>query len=124
MTRPSEDEYYLGLAAAVSARGECLRRQVGCVIVKDRRVVSTGYNGAPPGEASCLQGACPRASSQHPHGSGYAETGCVAIHAETNAIIRGDWLAMQGATAYISCPPCTQCAPLLRAAGIERVVTP
>lgn len=122
--RPTVDEYYLGIAQAVAARGECTRRQVGAVIVRDQTIVGTGYNGAPPGEPSCLDGACPRAASGAEAGSGYAESGCVAIHAETNAIIRAGRERCLGATLYVTSPCCVLCAPLVRAAGIARVVTP
>lgn len=122
MTRPNVDEYYLGIAAAVAARGECTRRRVGAVIVRDQTIVGTGYNGAPPGEKSCLDGACPRAVAFAPRGSGYAESGCVVIHAETNAIIRAGRDRCVGATLYVSSEVCEMCRPLIRAAGIIRVV--
>ena len=79
--RPDWDTYYLGIAAAVAKRGECSRRQVGAVIVKDHTIIATGYNGAPPGQPSCLEGACPRARSGAEPGKGYAESGCTAVHA-------------------------------------------
>ena len=122
MTRPTIDEYYLGIARAVAARGECSRRLVGAVLVRDESIVGTGFNGSPPGEPSCLDGACPRAQSTALPGSGYAESGCVAIHAETNAIIRAGRERCLGATLYVTSPCCDLCAPLVRAAGITRVV--
>lgn len=122
INRPDWDEYYLGIADAVSARGECLRRRVGAVIVRDHSIVSTGYNGAPAGEPSCLEGACPRANSGVRPGSGYSESGCRAIHAESNAIIRAGLDRCLGATIYITDEPCDLCTPLIQAAGITRVV--
>lgn len=122
MTRPTVDDYYLGIAAAVSARAECMRRQVGAVIVKDATIVATGFNGSPPGEPSCLDGACPRATSGADPGTGYAASGCTAIHAETNAIIRAGRDRCLGATLYVTHDCCDLCAPLVRAAGVERVV--
>lgn len=122
--RPTIDEYYLGIATAVAARAECTRRQVGAVIVNEMAIVATGFNGAPPGEPSCLDGACPRAHSDVSPGSGYAASGCVAIHAEANAIIRAGRERCLGATLYVTHEPCDLCAPLVRAAGIARVVTP
>lgn len=126
-SRPSIDEYYLGIAQAVAARGECRRRKVGAVIVRDGSIVGTGYNGAPAGEPSCLDGACPRAT-QHEglvqSGAGYAESGCVVIHAEANAIIRAGRERCLGATLYVTSECCELCAPLVRAAGIVKVVTP
>lgn len=124
MTRPTIDEYYLGIAQAVSARAECVRRKIGAVIVKDDAIIGTGFNGAPPGERSCLDGACPRARKDVVAGIGYAETGCVAIHAEVNAIIRAGRERCLGATLYVTDTCCVLCAPIVRAAGIIRVVTP
>lgn len=124
MSRPSVDDYYLGIAAAVAARGECSRRKVGAVIVKDHTIVATGYNGAPPGEPSCLDGACPRAGMAVEPGTGYAATGCTVIHAETNAIIRAGRAATYKATLYCTDKPCDLCSPLIRASGISRVVHP
>lgn len=122
--RPTVDEYYLGIAAAVSARGECSRRRVGAVIVRDGSIMGTGFNGAPPGERSCLDGACPRAYKDVVGGIGYADSGCVVIHAEMNAIIRAGRERCLGATLYVTHECCELCAPLVRAAGITRVVTP
>lgn len=124
MTRPDWTAYYLGIARSVAERGECTRRQVGAVIVKDHSIVATGFNGAPPGEKSCLDGVCPRAASDAKPGVGYASSGCVVIHAEVNALLRADWDRMQGATLYCTDEPCEMCAPLIRAAGIEAVVFP
>lgn len=123
-TRPDTDTYYLGIAEAVSRRGECSRRQVGAVLVKDHTIIATGYNGAPAGEPSCLDGACPRATSDALPGSGYAESGCSAIHAEVNLLIRASRERSQGATLYVTEEPCVLCSPLIRAAGVARVVTP
>lgn len=122
MSRPTWTEYYLGIAEAVSKRGECSRRQVGAVIVKDHTIVATGYNGAPPGQASCLDGGCPRAFSDAVPGTGYAESGCVAVHAEANAIIRAGRDRCVGSTMYLTDEPCDLCAPLLDAAGIARAI--
>ena len=125
--RPDWDTYFLNIAEVVATRADCTRRQVGCVIVKDRRIVSTGYNGAPAGELGCASsGACPRGRFSHaevPADTDYNHVPCVAVHAEANALIFArDWL--QGATAYVTERPCGQCAAQLRGAGITRVVTP
>ena len=122
MQRPDWDTYYLGIADAVAARAECSRRKVGAVIVRDHSIVATGYNGAPAGHRSCLDGSCPRATSSSEPGTGYAASGCVAIHAETNAIIRAGRERCLGATIYVTAPPCDLCAPLIKAAGIKQVV--
>ena len=127
VTRPDWDTYFLAIAEVVAARADCTRRQVGCVIVKDRRIVSTGYNGAPAGEDGCMtSGACPRGKYTHaevPADTDYNQVRCIAVHAEANALIFArEWLT--GATAYVTDTPCPQCAAQLRGAGITRVVTP
>lgn len=129
--RPDWDEYFLGIAKAVSLRADCTRRQVGAVIVDaQHRILSTGYNGAPAGEPGCLTaGACPRGlqslESVSP-GSSY-DTGagsCIAVHAEANALLYADGWHLRGATLYCTDEPCGGCARLIAGAGIARVVTP
>lgn len=124
--RPDWDLYFLGIAEAVSARADCRRATIGCVIVDTQhRIVSTGYNGAPAGsDKSCLSGDCPRADSGVAHLTpDYSN--CISIHAEANAIAYADSLRTRGSTIYFSgdLPPCDMCAKLLRAAGIARWVT-
>lgn len=124
--RPDWDEYFLGLAAAVSRRGDCRRAQLGCVIVgADHRVVSTGYNGGPPGGASCLAGECPRGLLTYEELASLAPdyANCIALHAEQNAIAFADYGRTKGATIYLSGKaPCDMCSKLVVAAGITRVV--
>ncbi len=122
MSRPGWESYYLGIAQAVAARAECVRRQVGAVIVQGHTIVATGFNGAPPGKHSCLDGNCPRAASTAVPGQDYAQSGCVVIHAEANALLRADWDRMQGATLYCTDQPCQLCFPLIEAAGISTIV--
>ena len=118
--RPGWDEYFLGIADAVAARSDCDRRKVGAVIVApDRRIVGTGYNGAPAGQPGCEF--CPRRTSGVPPGGENYETGlyaCVALHAEANALLYTDRHDLNGASIYITCPPCLQCQKLIRGAGI------
>lgn len=121
MSRPTWDEYFLGIAEAVSARADCSRRKVGAVIVSpDRRIVGTGYNGAPAGQPGCLSGACPRAGSNSTPGRDYSN--CIAVHAEANALLYSDWTDRQGGTMYINQPPCTECTKLIHGSGLGRVV--
>lgn len=121
MSRPSWDEYFLEIAESVSARADCSRRKVGAVIVSsDRRIVGTGYNGAPAGQPGCLSGACPRARSNSTPGRDYSN--CIAVHAEANALLYSDWTARQGGTMYINQPPCTECTKLILGSGLGRVV--
>ncbi len=95
-TRPSWDNYFLELASVVATRATCLRRKYGAVIVKDHRVVSTGYNGAPSGRTDCLErNYCWRKMNNIPHGTGYEN--CKSVHAEVNAIIRASYEDMRGA---------------------------
>lgn len=121
--RPSWDEYFLGVAKAVAARADCSRAQYGVVIVKEHRIVSTGYNGGPSGSRqSCLDGDCPRAQSDVAHNTP-DYSACIALHAEQNAIAYANRADCEGATIYIwgGRPPCDMCAKLIVAAGIARV---
>lgn len=127
--RPDWDTYYLNIAEAVSKRADCTRRQVGALIVKGSRIVSTGYNGAPAKKPGCLtEGACPRGIMSFediPPGSSY-DTGsgsCIALHAEQNAIIRAG-LECYRSTLYITDEPCDGCDRLIQGSGIIRVVYP
>lgn len=123
--RPDWDEYFLGVAAAVAARGDCSRRQVGAVIVDgDHRIIGTGYNGTAPGGLSCLAGQCPRAATDVVPGSSY-DTGpgaCIATHAEANALLFAR-ASVKGGTLYVTHAPCGGCAKLTEAAGITRWVS-
>lgn len=122
MSRPDWDLYFLGVAVAVAARADCSRRQVGAVVVNDRRIRATGYNGAPAGQPGCET--CPRRNSAVEPGSSY-DTGpgtCVAIHAEANALLYCDRADLVGATIYLTSDPCEGCLRLIRAAGVKRVV--
>jgi dCMP deaminase len=120
MTRPTWNNYFHNIAVAVAERSDCERDKVGAVVVKDRRIRSTGYNGAPAGQPGC--GTCPRRTSQTPKGEGYEN--CVALHAEQNAIIYCDREDLQNATIYITRKPCDTCMKLIMGSGIESVVYP
>ena len=124
--RPSWDEYYTNIALAVSERGDCVRAQHGAVVVKDHRIVSTGYNGTPPGDSrSCGEtGLCPRNLDPNAvHGEGDYDL-CWATHAESNALLRANWQELAGATIYITGKPCPGCSKLISSAGIARIVYP
>ncbi|AOQ27963.1 dCMP deaminase [Mycobacterium phage Mundrea] len=123
--RPSWDEYFLVIAEAVATRSDCERSKVGAVVVKDRRVRATGYNGAPTGKPGC--GTCPRRLAEAVPGVSDYDSGptrCVSVHAEANALLYCDREDLIGATLYITRPPCPGCQKLIDAAGVERVVTP
>jgi len=120
MIRPDWDTYFLGIARAVSARSDCERDRVGAVVVKDRRVRATGYNGAPAGKPGCIS--CPRRLSGVEPGSDYGN--CVALHAEANALLYCDREDLIGATLYITRAPCYACSKLIDGAGITCVIYP
>ena len=121
-SRISWDDWGLALARTTALRADCSRRQVGAVIVApDKRVVAAGYAGAPPGELGCLTaGACPRATSGVAANSSYRN--CISIHAEVNALLRASWDDMVGATLYCTDEPCPDCAKVVSAAPLARVV--
>jgi dCMP deaminase len=114
------DRYFLNIAKETATRSNCVRRRHGSVIVKDRRIRSTGYNGAPSGHPHCDTGACPRAQSDEPSGWGYDS--CIAIHAEANAILFSSPEVREGATIYITGVPCFTCSKLIANSGITEVV--
>lgn len=114
-SRPSWDEYFMMMAKdVVASRATCPRRQVGAVLVRDKRIITTGYNGSPSGMPHCTDVGC-RLHEGH----------CIrAIHAEQNAIVQAALygVSTKGATCYVTAAPCVTCANLLVAAGVVRVV--
>jgi len=120
--RPSWDEYFLELAHLVSRRSTCLRRNVGAVLVKDKRILATGYNGAPRGLKHCLDIGCIREKLKIP--SGQRHELCRALHAEQNALIQASLygISVQGSTLYATNQPCIICAKMLINAGIKDIV--
>ncbi|MBQ4649092.1 MAG: cytidine/deoxycytidylate deaminase family protein [Firmicutes bacterium] len=123
MNRPSWDEYFMEMAELTAKRSSCMRRNVGAVIVKDKRAVATGYNGAPVGLPHCEEkGGCLRQQLGVP--SGQRHELCRALHAEQNAIIQAASMghAIEGGTIYITHQPCVICAKMIVNAGIKRIV--
>ena len=122
MGRPSWDEYFMEIAQLVVSRSTCLRRQVGAVIVKDKKILATGYNGAPSGLAHCLEVGCLRDKLGIP--SGERHELCRGLHAEQNAVIQAAYhgVSIKGATLYCTNLPCIICTKMLINAGIQRVV--
>ena len=122
--RPSWDEYFMGIAELTAQRSTCLRRHVGAVIVKDRHVIATGYNGAPRGLTHCgdREGGCLRQQLGVP--SGEKHELCRALHAEQNAIIQAASMghSIENATIYVTNQPCAICAKMIINAGIKRIV--
>lgn len=119
--RPEWDEYFMEIAFLVSKRSTCLRRAVGAVIVKDHRVLSTGYNGAPAGIKHCHETGCLREKLNVP--SGQRHELCRGIHAEQNAIIQAAYhgVRIQGANLYCTNQPCSICTKMIINAGISTI---
>lgn len=120
--RPSIDEYFLEIASVVAKRSTCLRNKVGAVIVRDKRILSTGYNGAPSNMEHCLDIGCIR--QQNNIASGTRHEKCRAVHAEQNAIIQAalHGVGIEGATVYCTHQPCILCAKMIINSNIKRVV--
>jgi len=120
--RPSWDEYFMSFARLAATRSSCLRRRVGAVIVIDRRVVATGYNGAPAGVRHCGETGCLREKLNVPSGTRHEL--CRGLHAEQNAIIQAavHGVSTQGGTLFCTNLPCIICAKMLINAGIREVV--
>lgn len=146
MQRMTKDDYYLGIAIAVSKRSTCLRRHYGCVIVKDDKIIATGYNGSPRGEANCCDvGICKRQNAKRY--TGYDV--CPSVHAEQNALIQANRNDLQNATLYLACEeyklnedksvklqdtiydfveddnpePCSMCMKMIKNSGISNIIT-
>lgn len=123
ISRPSWDEYFMQMAELTAKRSTCLRRNVGAVIVKDRHIIATGYNGAPRGLRHCDElGGCLREKLRVP--SGERHELCRALHAEQNAIIQAATLgqSIEGGSIYVTHQPCVICAKMIINAGIDRIV--
>lgn len=120
--RPGWDEYFMTIARVVASRSTCLRRQVGAVLVKENRILATGYNGAPAGLRHCLEVGCLRERMAVPAGERHEL--CRGLHAEQNALLQAAvyGTSIQGATCYVTHQPCILCAKMLANAGITEVV--
>ncbi len=122
MARPSWDEYFMEITRLVARRSTCLRRQVGAVLVKDKNILATGYNGTPAGIAHCLDVGCLREKQGIP--SGERHELCRGLHAEQNAIIQAakHGTSIANATLYCTTMPCIICSKMIINAGIRRIV--
>jgi dCMP deaminase len=120
--RPSWDEYFLEVASLVSKRSTCLRRSVGAVLVKDKKILATGYNGAPSGLKHCIDIGCLREKLKIP--SGQRHELCRGLHAEQNVILQAALygVSTKGSILYVTNQPCVICAKMLINAGIEEIV--
>lgn len=120
--RPTWDEYFMQITQLVATRSTCLRRQVGALLVKDRNILATGYNGVPSGIRHCEEVGCLREQLKVP--SGERHELCRGLHAEQNAIIQAarHGINIQGAKLYCTDSPCSICSKMLINAGIEQIV--
>ena len=120
--RPTWDEYFLGIADLISKRSTCLRRSVGAVLVKDKRILATGYNGAPSGIKHCSVTGCIREKMKVP--SGQRHELCRGLHGEQNAFLQAALYgtSLKGSTLYSTTQPCIICAKMIINAGITEVV--
>ncbi len=122
MSRPSWNEYFMSITAMVAKRSTCLRRHVGAILVKDKRILATGYNGAPSGLRHCEEVGCLRENTSVP--SGERHELCRGLHAEQNAIIQAAYhgISIRGATLYCTNKPCVICSKMLINAGIRKIL--
>lgn len=120
--RPGWDEYFLNIARVVSSRSNCVKRKVASVITRDRRIISTGYNGTPRGVRNCNEGGCARCSSFGPGGESLGE--CVCSHGEENAITQAAYhgVSVRGGTMYTTFCPCLLCTKMIINSGLAEVV--
>ncbi|MFA7466825.1 MAG: cytidine/deoxycytidylate deaminase family protein [Desulfotomaculaceae bacterium] len=122
MPRPAWDDYFMEITGVVAKRSTCLRRHVGAIIVRDNRILTTGYNGAPSGLAHCLDIGCMRQRQGVP--SGERHELCRGLHAEQNAILQAavHGITIAGGTFYVTHQPCVLCAKMMANARIKKVV--
>ena len=120
--RPDWDEYFLSIAKVVASRSNCMKRKVAAIIVRDRRVISTGYNGTPRGARNCNEGGCPRCNSMAKSGTSLED--CLCCHGEENAITQAAYhgISLKGSTLYTTFAPCLLCTKMIINSGIVEVV--
>jgi len=120
--RPSWDVYFMALASLAAQRSNCMKRRVGCVVVRDKRVISTGYNGTPRGLRNCGEGGCGRCNEAQ--GSGHGLATCLCMHAEENALLEAgrERLGREGTVLYCDTCPCLTCSIKIAQVGVSEVV--
>lgn len=120
--RPSWDEYFMNIAREVATRSNCMKRKIAAIIVKDKRIISTGYNGTPRGTRNCNEGGCPRCNSFAKSGSKLDE--CYCAHGEENAIVQAAYhgISVKGGVMYSTFVPCLYCSRMIINAGIVEVI--
>lgn len=124
--RPKWDKYFMQIAQVVKTRSNCLDIQIGSVIVKEKRIVATGYNGTPMGIKNCIDGGCERCKKREEGtiASGEKKDLCICVHAEQNALLQSAYhgISTKGSILYTTASPCSQCAKMIINAGIVKVV--
>jgi dCMP deaminase len=122
LSRPSWDDYFMGIAKVVASRSNCVKRKVAAVIVKDKRIISTGYNGTPRGTRNCSDGGCPRCNSFGQSGKNLDE--CVCSHGEENAIVQASYhgISIKDSVIYTTFSPCLLCTKMIINSGMKEVV--
>lgn len=124
--RPQWDEYFMKIAILTSERSNCIRRKVGCIIVKDKRILSLGYNGTPIETQNCYQGGCKRCMDQflerHINSTAKNLDLCMCLHAEDNALLFNTKDDLNGSTMYITLIPCISCVKKILQCKIKRIV--
>jgi len=122
LRRPSWDSYFMQIALNVASRGNCLKRKVAALLVKDGRIISTGYNGTPRNTKNCFEGGCPRCNAVGPSGQNLGD--CYCSHGEENAIVQAAYhgISIKGSTLYTTFSPCLLCTKMIINAGVVEVV--
>lgn len=120
--RPSWDEYFMNIAKVVASRSNCIKRKVASIIVKDKRIISTGYNGTPRGTKNCNEGGCPRCMGMTDSGKDLGE--CLCSHGEENAITQAAYhgISVKDSTLYTTFSPCLICTKMIINSGIKEIV--
>jgi len=120
--RPSWDSYFMHIARHVASRGNCLKRKVAALLVKDGRIISTGYNGTPRNTRNCFEGGCPRCNAVGPSGQNLGD--CYCSHGEENAIVQAAYhgISIKASTLYTTFSPCLLCTKMIINAGVVEVV--
>lgn len=122
LSRPTWPEYFMSITDLVAKRSTCLRRSVGAILVKEKRILATGYNGAPAGLRHCAEVGCLRENESIPSGTRHEL--CRGLHAEQNLIIQAAYhgIPINGATLYCTNKPCVICSKMIINAGIEKII--
>ena len=120
-TVPSWHNYFLELSYAVALRSTCISRQVGSVIVKNRKIISTGYNGTPPGMLNCNRHGCKVCDDPLKLSGSKYNTDCICVHAEANAVLQSHSKSLEDASIYVTTKPCNACLLIIIRAGIKHV---